>query len=280
MLNQYNVLIVGVARNCGAEIASDIKRITQSFKDFAKVSWYVVESDSSDNTVEVLQTFKNSSFDFVSLGCLKDKMPQRTERLAYCRNKYVEYINQSKGVDYVAIVDLDGINCQLTVEAVRSCWSHKVKWDAAFANQSAPYYDVWALRHPLWSPNDFLDCNKFLLDLGIAPYQAYYSSLYERMLKIDPNLDPIKVDSAFGGLGIYKKKLFASCSYIGLDDRGNEVCEHVSLHEQMASKGADFYIIPSLINGGWNMHSSGSKFRHFLRRKLKGFIKKSLKFNS
>ena len=70
------------------------------------------------------------------------------------------------------------------------------------------------------------------------------------------NKKPIKVLSAFGGLGIYKIKSIKKCKYNGVEIKTDnkthfidEDCEHVKFHECMRNNGNDkIYIIPYLNN--------------------------------
>ena len=150
---------------------------------------------------------------------------------------------------------MDGVNSELTAAAVKSCWTLTEDWDACFANQSKVYYDIWALRHKTWCPNDCWQTYSFLLNNGVGTFAALQAAVYSRMISINRNKNPIEVDSAFGGLGIYKKSAIMSSTYIGLDDNEEEFCEHVHLHTIMRGKGLKLYIVPSLINCGWNEHS-------------------------
>ena len=86
-------------------------------------------------------------------------------------------------------------------------------------------------------------CEKNNRDLGNW-FDNYHGS------NIDKKGKPIKVLSAFDGLGIYKLKSIGKCRYNGLDDNGiEEDCEHVKFHKCMREKGNDkIYIIPFLNN--------------------------------
>ena len=144
--------------------------IDKSFSGFKK-SWFIVESDSNDETLEKLSSIKGvENFNFKSLGKLEDKFPKRTERIAYCRNYYLQELENNekfKNVDFLATVDLDGVNNLLTNDAVKSCWQMNNEWDVCSANQSGPYYDIWALRHKKWSPNDCWKEARELLNGGM-----------------------------------------------------------------------------------------------------------------
>tara|TARA_A100001015_G_C14992858_1_gene714819 strand:- start:531 stop:1451 length:921 start_codon:yes stop_codon:yes gene_type:complete len=257
--NQTSIVIVGLVRDCEKTIATQIKIIDSAFIGFKEKDWIIVESDSEDNTLKVLDKLKNEfSINIISKGKLREILPKRTERLASCRNEYIQLLNNNSNYqnkDYVIVVDLDNANKLLKQEAIDYCWESDIKWDACFANQSAPYYDIWALRHKLWSPNDFSKSIKFLQKYNISESHYKKHLIYSKMIRIEPNEEPIEVDSAFGGLGIYKKKLFDQCKYSGLDEENSEICEHISIHESMKNNNARFYIMPKLINDGWNEHS-------------------------
>jgi hypothetical protein len=275
-LSESQLLIVGLARNCEEKIESEVQIITAAFSTAKTVNWLVIESDSDDGTLMKLEKLsKKNEFEFITLGVLRNKYPKRTERIAKCRNHYLEEIRTNtkyRDIDYVIVVDLDGVNSKLTKTAVESCWRLTEKWDVCFANQSEVYYDIWALRHPVWCPNDCWKTYKFLFNHGISKFEALQKAVYSRMIKIKYNENPIEVNSAFGGLGVYKKNAILSSEYFGLDEKNEEFCEHVSLHTSLREKGYRLYIVPSLINCGWNDHSQNSRFLAKIKTRLVSFI--------
>ena len=257
-IGSANVVVVGLARNCAGVIQDEIRTIAGALTPFSSVKFLVIESDSEDATCQRLEAMQAElDIQTVSLGTLRKEHPSRTDRIAICRNEYVKCLQQDKqysDIDYVIVADLDGVNRKLTPQAVESCWFDGADWDACFANQSAPYYDIWALRHPDWSPDDCFQHEGHLIDQGMDAYRAKKIAIFNRMKTIPPEASPIRVQSAFGGFGIYKKHLFDQAHYIGLDEQGAEFCEHVSIHSQMA-KSAKLYVVPSLINCGYTEHS-------------------------
>ena len=169
----------------------------------------MIESDSTDKTVIKLKEINKNinNFEYISLGDLQSSIPLRTQRIAYCRNKYLNQINNNpkyKNTDYVAIADLDGINNKITKEAVQSSWNFE-GWDVCTANQDGPYYDIWALRHHEWCPDDWLSEYETLSKLNLNHFYNMKKSLYSKMKVIPINSEWIKVDSSFGGLAIYKR---------------------------------------------------------------------------
>jgi hypothetical protein len=272
-LAESNILIVGLARNCAGVICSEVQKISDAFSNAKSVRWLIIESDSSDRTTDILKSMrKNLSLHFISLGKLRETLHKRTERIAKCRNKYIEEIRDNDEyalIDFVVVADLDGINCKLTLESVMSCWEMEEDWDACFANQRKGYYDIWALRHEIWSPNDCWNAFKFLVQNGKNHFDALNSAVYSKMIIIQESIKPIKVKSAFGGLGIYKKSLFLKSNYCGLDADGSEKCEHVSFHEALHDQGYKLYINPKFINCDWNEHNKKLKLSSKARARMR-----------
>lgn len=247
-----SILIAGTVRNCENTIIEEISRLHKCFSPLFSVHFFIVESDSDDKTIGCLENLKRSreNFNWLSLGRLRDRHPLRTERLALCRNAYLDELRSNskyQDIDYLVVSDLDGVNRLLTEDAVKSCWSNEL-WGVCTANQDGPYYDIWALRHHVWSPGDCLQQYYFFLQHNIAEPAAKFGAIFSKMIFIAKGQDWIKVDSAFGGLAIYRRKLIESAKYIGLNKLGEEVCEHVGFHSDITSRGHSILINPNLIN--------------------------------
>jgi len=269
-----SIVIAGLARNCEQTIQKEVATLNKAFSVFQTIKWIIVESDSSDNTVNrVIELQEKYDIVLISLGDLENSYPSRTHRIAYCRNQYLDYIEKHNILDtcdYLVVADLDGVNKKITKNAIQSCMKGAVKWDACFANQLGAYYDIWALRHKYWSPSDCFKVKRFLLEMGLSRFNALNIAIFSKMLVIDKRSEPIPVISAFGGLGIYKMNIIKGARYIGLDQNGVEICEHVSFNKAVSKRGGKLYIFPSLINGSWNRHSIPS--HKFVRPFLHVFL--------
>jgi hypothetical protein len=241
-----------VARDASLTLRKDLSTLSSALGGFAELHWLVIESDSRDDTAQILRALEGetASFRSISLGALQDTLPLRTERIAHCRNRYLDEIQGNalyKDIDYVIVADLDGLNDSLTEAAVRSCWDRE-DWDVCTANQGGPYYDVWALRHRDWSPNDCWSQYEFLAIHDPTARNSKHTAVYSRMVRIHEDHDWIEVDSAFGGLAVYRRHTLSDVRYVGVDEFGREACEHVSLNGQIRSKGHRIFINPKLIN--------------------------------
>jgi hypothetical protein len=259
-LRDFRFAVVGVARNCQSSVKTDINRIRAAMRGAKSIAWAIVESDSTDGTLEELESIKSDidGFSFNSLGKLQEKIPKRTERISLCRNNYVQQIRTSpllSGIDFVVVADLDGINNRLNQAAFESCW-RRDDWDMCSANQNGPYYDIWALRHKDWCPGDCWAQDRFLKNAGVEPRLSQWASVYSKMITIPETADWIEVDSAFGGFAVYRKRLFEKFYYQGITQAGNEVCEHVEFHRQIRSGGGKIFINPRLINADYTEHTA------------------------
>ncbi|WNC30106.1 hypothetical protein [Thermosynechococcus sp. PKX82] len=272
-----NLLITGTVRNVGNSILKRVLKLEKNLKSAFDTKWLIIESDSEDDTIVELLKLKQlvSNFEFISLGRLQEKIPLRTQRLAYCRNLYLQKLKESpkyENIDYVMVIDLDEVGDQLTQESISSCFERS-DWDVCCACQNGPYYDIWALRHYLWSPNDCWKSYQFLINHGSSRYTALTSAVYSRMLNISKCKDWIEVDSAFGGCAIYKKHILLDVLYCGTNENNEEVCEHVELHRQIKQKGGRIFINPRFINARVIEHSIYATHLGLVRLWLKDFIK-------
>jgi len=264
-IHECELVIVGNTRNGASMIGREINNLRQSTINFKKVSFFIVESDSSDSTLIELKELAKQipNFDFVTLGSLSTLMPKRTQRLAHCRNRSLdEIINNSRysSVDYVAVADLDGVNEALSAEAIQTCWDTPVAWDVVTANQEGLYYDIWTLRHPVWCPNDCWKQYHQLLGM-FGPEQALELAVASKMLHLDRSAGFVEVDSAFGGFGIYKREAFISGRYNGLNEVENQISDHIPFHADLKRKGYNIYINSALINAVETEHTAGKRQR-------------------
>ncbi|MFZ5560661.1 MAG: hypothetical protein ACOY41_03895 [Pseudomonadota bacterium] len=273
---QQHLLVVGLARNCGAQLGRDIAALAGVLERFRKVSWLVIESDSDDDTVQQLEKLAAGmqNFRFLSLGRLREQKPLRADRIASCRNRYLDELRSNPlyaDASYLVVADLDNMNNLLTQQAFLSCWERH-DWDVCAANQRGPYYDIWALRHALWSPNDCWAQYRFLVANGLAPEQALFTAVQSRMIRIDESRAWIEVDSAFSGLAIYRRDALGEDGYVGLTADGEEVCEHVALHRALRARGQRIYINPALVNTGVTEHTRVLFWPARLKRRMKGLL--------
>ncbi len=257
-------LVVGTARNASKNIVTDLLRIVNSLDAIIPTLGFVVESDSEDKTAVLLKelAFVDKRIRFISLGQVALTIPDRIARLRHCRNVYIQEIRNNelyKDCDLIVVADLDGINTKIKTKHFELALNSKVHWDVMAANQSARYYDILALRHPFWSPNNWItEMEWFTPFLGSKKAKAH--SMADRMLRIPVDLPPIEVDSAFGGLSIHRRWTLENFDYSEDSLEAADEIDHVTLNRKIREAGGRIFIHPGLINSNWTAHSlNGSR---------------------
>lgn len=279
---KVRIAVVGTAKDCATSLAADVERIARSLSPLGSLTWLIIESDSVDGTRTVLENLKTQldDFEYIALGKLADERTVRTDRIAHCRNHYLDAIisqRRFQDIDYVIVSDFDGLNTDICFSNVASCWERS-DWDACFANQRGRYYDVFALRHEFLCPNDCWAHYEFLRPYEKDPYVRARNAVYSRMINIPEDSDWIEVDSAFGGFAIYKRDCFVTGRYDGLSSDGGEVCEHVAFNRKLKQSGAKLYINPKLINAKQTEHTIYLNRLNVLKMSIEGFLQRLFKY--
>lgn len=268
--NRKKILITGIVRNIEATIEKDLKTLKEALSPLGKLHWFLVESDSSDGSCTTLEALSRTEegFSYKSLGQLQKPGMPRTVAMASSRNEYLREIRENlhfQKIDYVVVSDFNQLNDRLTYGAIESCFVRS-DWDACFANQAGRYYDIWALRHPIWSPNDCWEQLKFYRKYTKFPEKALRNSVGSRMIHIPKGSEWIQVESAFGGFGIYKREALLQGEYVGSKFDGTPVCEHVPFHTNLIQSGLKLFINPDLINTKSTDHSQRTGITHSIFR--------------
>ena len=270
-----DILLVGTVSNVEKSFKYDLIKVLNALSNFKEISVFLVESDSTDQTSKLLSNFASQipNFSFLSLGNLKPTIPDRIDRIRYCRNKYVSYIRNIPNSElpmYIAVADLDGMNKALSKKALVSCFN-KNDWDVVLSNQKFGYYDIFALRHKEWQPNDCFTALEELkqkiplknsnktnligkIKLNWAYDRARNKAIYSKMIRIKRNTPWIQVNSGFGGFAMYKSQLFLQHDYSANSALTKE-SEHVALHNKIVSSGGKIFINPALINSNINTYN-------------------------
>ena len=271
------IAIVGLVRNGAGKIIQDVLRMQLAVRSFATVHWLLIESDSSDDSLIELEKLSNriDNFRFLALGSLRDRFPLRTDRISFCRNVYLEELRSNsvyKQVAFIIVSDFDGINTLISEKAILSCWKNS-DWSVCTANQAGPYYDILALRHPVWCASDCVESYQFLIMYGVRPERALQAAIHSRMITIPSESPWIEVDSSFGGVAVYRREEFLHGEYRGLSSDGREVCEHVHFHGKIKAQGGRIFINPALINAGYTEHTLPLRFSQKIGRVVKNVFK-------
>jgi hypothetical protein len=284
----HSILVVGTIRNVEKTVEKEIRICLRALKNFKEISFFLVESDSNDNTILILEKLKSKipNFTYLTLGVLSNKIPDQYNRIRYCRNKYVTYIRSLKinKPKFVLVVDLDGMNSALTAKSINSCFERE-DWDAVVANQTFGYYDILALRHSKWQENDWrkdwlfykANLNRFRRNLNKGVFnklreyldldKVNYLLVYSKMIRIPKSYPWISIDSGFGGAAIYRTQVFQKFNYA--KEFKTMETDHVSLNRKLVRSGGKIFINPKFINSHFNSYNIN---RYFIVRLVRIFI--------
>jgi hypothetical protein len=239
------LVICGTVRNVQPHLAKIKKTVARLVKGkFELVKMVFFENNSTDGTVEELTSWSDTWNVTVLSEVLQE--PERTVRLAHGRNRLWREIStllpSLPNISYVLMMDMDDVNWHLS-HAHECLTTLPHDWAVCCCNSYKVYYDLWALRT---FGDDWMPCvgNSCSVGPHRKPFR-HISALHE----------PIQVKSCFGGAALYKYSAVRSLletnnPYVGLDDGGRPVCEHVSFHLLLESANASLYVQPAFLNDG------------------------------
>lgn len=243
----HDIVVVSIARNARPYLANTALLVEELRQGFKSLRWFVYENDSTDETDKFLDLLASGrewmTVEHETLGVPDERgfQKSRTERLAACRNKCLEWVRQNAAsAPWVVVLDVDpqygfsidgvynsiGWLCvKLNEPAVLPAGGMaSYSLYAVKGNGDVPqiaHYDAWAAR-----PNWWRDRRE---EIGMAWFS---------MLLYPVGAPPQPFNSAFGGLAVYRTEAFLSGGYSGDD------CEHVPHHRRMHEAGWQLWLNP------------------------------------
>lgn len=260
-IKKSSIIICSIVRNAEKGLVRNIPVIKSLCQKFADYKIIVYENDSTDKTKKILQSWMDEDKTHV-VALLNNRDSSKTipkskdvnvnpffsykriERMATLRNQYMKYIEQNGLVaDYLMVVDLDV--AQLFLSAIMSSFGDDIPcWDAvtAYGYSTSPslkrrYHDTYAL-----------------VELNAMEIPQTEKSIKNAALSFANQLKKniwIQVDSAFGGLAIYRFECIKGLHYQVLTNNDDQVevkCEHQSIYQQMRQQGyKNIFVNPQML---------------------------------
>ena len=214
---EKKILVLGVIKD-GEKVFNNskqnIQKLVRNFLDYRVI---VYENNSLDNTKILYSNWANEDQKVVFLSenltssFLQNYTPRkgdfRCEFIARARNIVLQKAMSSEydDFDYIMMSDLDEFEPWDVNEIINSIENPDFEWDCISANGS---YDLYTIR------SDEFRLNPELIGWSLwISLQPKIGRLYASVLS---KLDWVKVESAFGGLAIYRRDSIKGCSYKGL----------------------------------------------------------------
>jgi hypothetical protein len=216
----------------------------------------ILENDSKDGTKRILSSWSanrkqihlflddfnpDTRFDVESQKVNPSFSYSRINKMARYRNRYLDLASRLEPFDYLIVVDLDVY--WIDPDGVAHAFGQNIPWDAQFANSRT------------WQVNlgDFYRDTYAFWEIGDATPQteAKIAGYSEMLRPLTIGMPLFAVQSAFGGLGIYRWEAVKGLRY-GIeyndDPRVEVICEHAYLHRQMiAAANSRLFINPSMV---------------------------------
>ena len=257
IMKDSTVSICSIVRDCGSNLKRNIPRIEHLRSFFKESEVIIFENDSIDSTKEILIDWAKRSANVhvftENLG--STTIPSRKsltgnpyysisriEKMAKYRNKYIQFLIPDQiSRDFVVIIDLD--ISDFDIDGIIHSFGTNIEWDCITANGTSVSSKFKRQYHDAYALIEFGKLKLVQTEQSIKLNRSLYSFLKKGM--------PLfHVDSAYGGLAIYKWKSMKDIyySYV-LNNDGRVQCknEHVGFHKAMIEKGYNkIFINPSM----------------------------------
>jgi hypothetical protein len=257
LIKNLNIIIYGTIRDIEEHFLKSFSNIELLCNFFNNALIIIFENDSLDNTRNLLKSWAsftnpNIKKHIILENNLDEIYSLRAHRLAYCRNKILDYIfdnNLDNNYQYAIHCDLDDRFWCLDYDSICSCFQYDLNsWDAMFTVNKNYYYDFWALRcNETWFNKNIFSC-----EFSIDDNKEYEKHVPEFMNFLNNNKNNlISVQSAFNGLGIYKlssiKYSRYSADYVcnKCNSKKTECLQdndHIGLHKDMIKNNYKLFI--------------------------------------
>ena len=268
------VYFIGMSKNCFESLKLNLEFLI-NFKEISNIQLEIciIDSDSTDGTKEYCRKLINDKLinEFFEIDNLEDIYDSRVERLSICRNEGLEYLSSQLNNGELIYIPMDmdiSLFEYIDFEMLENfIISVKNNIDGLFPYSSPYYYDIFALRAENWVTEN----NVYLADLKKQKYNIFsfffnYKYIFKFQKRINYFKIPlIQVESAFGGMGIYKisSELLKKLNYKVEINNKDSISEHVYFNKFFKKLYiSQNWIIPAPKN--YIFYKSASKFQKII----------------
>lgn len=246
-LKAKKICFIGLARNIENSVGESINRLVNFGQRAKEYKVVIFENDSQDNTKLQIEKIKQHNSNIHSIhaqynrpqfGPVQDT--ERTIALAEYRNILKDYVKEHfADYDFIIVTDMDFVDfselgcynsfgwlCRHedTIDAIAGN-SFEYKNVTLEDQKSLWNYDSWAFRYTWWN------------QLALLDSMTYNPMLWFGFFIMPVGSQILPVNSAFGGMAIYKNNQFIEGLYGGYD------CEHVCFNYSLKQKIPSFQMV-------------------------------------
>jgi len=233
------VYFVGLSKNCFGTLKNNIENL-EKFNELyeGNCEIIVIDSDSSDGTKEYLNNYQkmNKNFILVEKDMLDNQFSNRIEKLSYCRNIGLRMIDRAEDAIYIPMdMDIDlftHFNIFKFHKLVIS-FIEDESTEGIFPFSIPYYYDIFALRKKGWvEKNAVFEAHKLKQKYKIGSFLFNYFFVFNKQKKQNYFKQlTIRVESAFGGIGMYKLNKGKDYEYSTHESISNYYSEHIYFNQ-------------------------------------------------
>lgn len=247
---ETSIIITGICRNVEIYLPQVITLINELKLQFNNYKIIIVENDSTDNTRQILDNWAYED-DNIILRCFDNMSKDRHTILPICRNMCIEEIKKLNSdsdknnlYPFTFIFDMD--NILTTVKNIKNS-IHRMQQSSQIGSlccmKNGHYRDIFALRDKICNYDCWEKVGWSIHNEGLNWNQAvekYVNSHLYRLNDKDSKL--YEVNAAFGGAALYRTDLLIQSKYVGYLPHGKDICEHISVCENIRNMGYKIYI--------------------------------------
>lgn len=252
-MSASSVSICSIVRDCQKNLNHNIRKIEKLRGYFADSEVIIFENDSKDRTLEIIKEWEQQSGNIIvrsekyqsktipdsSGGVNPYFSKHRIEKMSFYRNKYLEILNTNNFKrEYVIVIDLD--IADFSIDGIAHSFGVNQEWNCITANGVSLSRSLRMQYHDSYA----------LIEKGFGSIPITEKIIKDNRKKfsfLKKGMPLFAVDSAFGGLAIYKWKSLAGKYYMCIpnnDPRVQILCEHISLNNQV---GGNIFINPAMM---------------------------------
>ena len=274
MINK-KIIIASTIKNESKNLKNYFKTLDKLIINYKDYFIILVISDSNDNSLMLCKNYLSNKNGKIIIKNFKKKL-DRIKKLEISRNEYLYLIKKKYfNFDFLIVMDVDNVNTNLDVNQLERSLKKK-NWNAIFPSQRFFYYDIFALRIKKILNFNFIEkiSEDILQNKKNHNIKIYFKkNLFNYFfLNKFSNKRYISVESAFGGLAVYKINKILKFKYSS--SNGKE-CEHVYFNKKINLKYGHLFIDKKLINSsGINKHTINGFLCSYSNYFAKRFLKK------
>ncbi len=233
------VYFVGLSKNCFSTLKNNIENLEKFDELYEGIcEIIVIDSDSNDGTKDYLNNYQklNNNFFLVEKDMLDNQFSNRIEKLSYCRNVGLRMIDRAEDAIYIPMdMDIDlftHFNIFKFHKLVIS-FIEDESTEGIFPFSIPYYYDIFALRKKGWvEKNAVFEAHKLKQKYKFGSFFFNYFFVFNKQKKQNFfNQATIRVESAFGGIGMYKLKKGNDYEYSTHESFPNYYSEHIYFNQ-------------------------------------------------